>query len=488
MSKTDIYGNAKARPSYLGGHDGDYAADDTEAADVTAERLERLTARRPSQLADGSRRPVSDEARRLRLNTEEPQIMHIDLNSAFASAEQQAWPHLRGRPMGVTNRLSKECCVIAASYEAKALGIKVGCRRSEAMALCPDFVMLETDPSKYTWMYQNLLKIMKDYSPNIKMKSIDEGVVDFHGVRAAATGPTGSTSNARPLEEIAQEIKDRMKEMCGSWMRTNVGIGPNRFLAKTAAGLHKPDGLDVIDHTNLVSTLASMQLQDLTGIAKRNSIRLKMYGIRTPLDFLAAPAELLQKQVFQSINGLHWYNRLRGYEVDDYKTHLSMVGRQWVVKNPSNDDAYLCSCLHFLTETVGMKLRFRGVEARGICVWMGFTVGGGWKQKRMMQTTIYSNKDIWQQVALLFEQRPKHMKVRIMGIYLYELTPSTRSQMSFFDDVEKTDNLTKAMDEINDFYGSFTVYSADTLTGTRNVKQKIPFGGTEYFDLLLKRA
>jgi hypothetical protein len=75
-----------------------------------------------------------------------------------------------------------------------------------------------------------------------------------------------------------------------------------------------------------------------------------------------------------------------------------------------------------------------------------------------------------------------------MGLYLYQLEPSTRSQLSMFDDVVKADYLTRAMDEINDFYGSFTVFSADTLTGTRHVKQKIPFGGTEYFDLLLKRA
>jgi DNA polymerase-4 len=120
-----------------------------------------------------------------RLNKEEPKIMHIDLNSAFASAEQQAWPSLRDKPMGVTNRMSKECCVIAASYEAKALGIKVGVRRTEALALCPDFVMLETDPSKYTHMYQSLIRIMKSYSPNIKMKSIDEGIIDFHGITGA---------------------------------------------------------------------------------------------------------------------------------------------------------------------------------------------------------------------------------------------------------------------------------------------------------------
>ena len=104
-------------------------------------------------------------------NTEAPKIMHIDLNSAFATAEQQAHPSLRGRPIGVTNRISRECWVIAASYEAKRLGIKVGMRRSEAMAICPEFIMLETDPTKYTDVYRKLLGIMKTYSPKIKMKS-----------------------------------------------------------------------------------------------------------------------------------------------------------------------------------------------------------------------------------------------------------------------------------------------------------------------------
>lgn len=405
--------------------------------------------------------------------------MHIDLNSAFASAEQQAWPSLRGRPMGVTNRLSKECCVIAASYEAKALGIKVGMRRSEAMALCPDFVMLETDPSKYTWMYQNLLSIMKTYSPNIKMKSIDEGIIDFHGTRRV---------NNRSLEDIGMEIKQRMREEVGNYMRVNVGIGTNRFLAKTAAGLHKPDGLDLIDHHNLIDVYKSLDLQDLTGIADGYGSRLRAYGIHTPLQFLEADANLLRKNVFRSINGLHWHERLRGYEVDDYQTKLGMVGRQWVVKNPSNDDAYLRSCLHFLAETTGMKLRYRNVEARGVCVWMAFNTGGGWSDKKMAHMTFYTNQDIWLHVSRLFDKRPKHMVVRCMGLYLYELSPSTRSQLNMFEDVAKAGYLSKAVDEINDFYGSFTVFSADTLLGTKHVKQKIPFGGTEYFDLLLKRA
>jgi DNA polymerase-4 len=411
------------------------------------------------------------------LNQEEPQIMHIDLNSAFASAEQQAWPSLRGRPMGVTNRLSKECCVIAASYEAKALGIRVGTRRSEAVALCPDFIMLETDPTKYTFMYQNLIRIMKSYSDKIKMKSIDEGIIDFHNIVRTQT-----------LEEIGYEIKQRMYDEVGKYMRINVGIGTNRFLAKTAAGLHKPDGLDIISHKNLLDVYKSLELEDLTGIADAFGARLRAHGIFTPMQFLEANDELLRRRVFKSIHGLHWHERLRGYEVDDYKSQLGMVGRQWVVANPTNDDEYLRSCLHFLVETTGMKLRFRNAEARGVCVWVSFNAGGGWSDKKMCRMSFFRTQDIWLQISRLFDHRPKHMTVRTMGLYLYELTPSARSQLSMFDDVAKADYLSKAVDEINDFYGSFTIHSADTLLGTKTVKQKIPFGGTEYFELLLKRA
>ncbi len=412
------------------------------------------------------------------LNTEEPLIMWIDLNSAFATTEQQARPSLRHRPVGVTNRISKNCCVIAASYEAKALGVKVGMGLMEARELVPELVMLETDPPKYHHVYQKLLAIMRDYSPKTTMKSIDEGIIDFHGTDAIRKG--------RTLQEIGYEIKQRVRDEIGDWMRINVGIGPNRFLAKTAAGLHKPDGLDTIDHRNLIETYRTLTLTDLNGIAHRNKARLNAYGIMTPLDFLAASETTLSKQVFQSINGLYWHKRLRGYEIDDYRTNLGMIGRQWVVKSPSHSDEYLHPCLHFLAETSGMKLRYRNVVARGVCVWVRFQMGGGWQEKRMYKTTFFTNQDIWRRALELFDKRPKHLTVTAIGIYLYELTPSTRSQLSMFDDVAKNEWLTKAVDEINDFYGTFTVYSADSLAGKKLIKQKIPFGGTEYFELLLK--
>lgn len=411
------------------------------------------------------------------INKEKPMVMHIDLNSAFATTEQQAHPSLRGKPMGVTNRISKECCVIAASYEAKALGIKVGMRRSEAMVICPKFILLETDPPKYNAVYQKLIKIMRSYSPKIKMKSIDEGIIDFHGLEPVLNG--------RTLQEVGFEIKQRVKDEIGDWMKINIGIGTNRFLAKQAAGWHKPDGLDTLDHTNLLNYYREMKLTDLSGIANRNEARLNAYGIMTPVEFVYADEMMLKKQVFKGITGTYWYRRLRGYEIDDNETQLGMVGRQWVVKDPSDKDEYLHPCLSFLCETTGMKLRYREVEARGVCVWVAYQNGESWQSKRMYKSTFYTNQEIYRRALELFNQRP-HGVVRTMGIYCYMLTPSQRSQLSMFDDVAKKDWLTKSVDELNDFYGTFTVYAGTSLEGKKIIKQKIPFGGTEYFELLLK--
>lgn len=411
------------------------------------------------------------------LNEATPNVMWVDLNSAFATTEQQAHPSLRGRPMGVTNHLSPECCVIAASYEAKALGIKTGCRRSEAMALCPDFILLESDPPKYHAVYQKLVKIMKTYSPKVQMKSIDEGVIDFHG--------TLLQDQTAKLVEIGREIKRRVRAEIGSYMTVNIGLGPNWFLAKTAAGLHKPDGFDVIDHHNLIEVYKSLELQDLTGIADGYGSRLRAHNIFTPLQFLAAREDILRHNIFKSINGSYWYQRLRGYEVDDVETHLSMIGRQWVLHQPTNDEKYLRSSLHFLAETTGMKLRYRGLAARGAAIWLSFSASGGFYDRRMFKTSIYTDADIWLRFSRLFDRRPKHMAVRAMGLYLYEFTPSSRSQLGLFENDQKKDFLTTAVDEINDFYGPFTIASADALGSHKIVKQKVPFGGTEYFRLLL---
>lgn len=115
----------------------------------------------------------------MRFNPEPPLIMHIDLNSCFATVEQQARPLLRGKPVPIVNRRTDKTAIVTASYEAKAKGVKVGMKLREARALCPGVVALESDPPKYRYIYHRLLDIMNEYSARVTMKSIDEGVIDF---------------------------------------------------------------------------------------------------------------------------------------------------------------------------------------------------------------------------------------------------------------------------------------------------------------------
>jgi DNA polymerase IV len=418
---------------------------------------------------------------RLPLNTEEPQVMHIDLNSCFATVEQQARPLLRGRPVGVTNRRVKEAkyaCIVAASYEAKERGVKVGMRADEARKLAPDLVVLETDPPKYHYAYQKLVNIMKSYSPDVTMKSIDEGVIDFHGTRAYI--------NDRPLADIGYEIKRRLKEDVGCWMRCNVGIAPNRFLAKLAAGLHKPDGLDIITHQNLRSVLAGLELTDLHGIAQRNQARLNIAGIYTPLQFLDAPSEVLRHQVFHSVCGEDWYQRLRGHEIDAGEHDTKTIGRQYVLENMRLDEETLLSRLAYLCETTGRKLRHKGFCARGIMVYARYASGDYWYERKMFKTTFFSNAEVHRRAMLLFNRRPHHDYVREIGVTCYQLEPSHQNQVSLLDEVNKEAWLTEAVDQINDQYGEFTLTFASSHPSRQVVKQKIPFGTTRYFELLCR--
>ncbi len=417
---------------------------------------------------------------RLPLNRAQPNVLHIDLNSCFASVEQQARPLLRKRPVGVTNRLAEHCILIAVSYEAKALGVKVGMRNSDAKLLAPGIVVLESDPPKYHFVYQQLVRIMRSYSPNIVMKSIDEGIIDFAGTRAAV--------NRRPLVEIGYEIKRRLKADVGDWMRCNIGIAPNRFLAKTAASLHRPDGLDVITYKNLRRTLAGLELTDLHGIAERNTAWLNAAGIYTPLQFLDAPSELLHRRVFRSVCGEDWYQRLRGYEVDDRDFGVKTVGRQFVMDEARPSVEKVRSRLAILCETTGLKLRYKGLCARGVMVYARYSTGDYWYERKAFKTSFFSNAEIHRRATLLFNRAPADGWVRELGVSCYLLAPSNSNQISLLEEVNREVWLTEAVDTINAQFGDSTITMAVSAGSKGKVKQKIPFGSTRYFELLCQQS
>lgn len=420
-------------------------------------------------------------------NTARPMVMHIDLNSCFATVEQQSRPMLRGRPVAVLNRRSEHTSIVTCSYEAKARGITMLMPWRQARQICPDLVGLESDPAKYKHVYRELVRIMRDYSPKFVMKSIDEGVIDFTQTTTDISG--------RDLVDVGHEIKQRLRDEVGIAMRCNIGLGTNRFLAKTAASLHKPDGLDVITHQNLREVYASLELEDLTGIAHRNHARLEQVGITTPLEFLDADEETLRRIVFRSINGTHWYQRLRGWEVDDVEYDLKTCGRQYVLESRELTRRQVAERLHHLVEEVGWKLRSQGKCARGVGVYArlyGAGEGlhdsnGRWGRKgdyfhakHLAPLPFYSDAAIWQIARQLFEQAPAG-DVREIGIHCYHLHDDMGDQLSIFgDDLAREQRQVGAIDEINSRYGRRTIHSADTLPTNDYVRAKIPFGSTRY--------
>jgi DNA polymerase-4 len=308
------------------------------------------------------------------------------------------------------------------------------------------------------------------------MKSIDEGLIDFHGQTEMLSGSS--------LVDIGYEIKQRLKTDLGCWMRCNVGIGPNRFWAKMAAGLHKPDGLDEINHQNTMSVLGDLKLTDLTGIAKKLERRLLQHGINSPLEFLAADRQLLTQVFGSKVHAKAWFERLRGFEVDDYQTNPCQVGRQFVLDKPSNDETFLLSRLQYLSQTASMKLRSGGFEARGVYVWATFQNGGRWHGSHKFPTADCTDQAIFHRAKQLFDTRPPKT-ITAIGITCYGLEKSQARQLTFDQQKVNDRRLSSAIDDINVRYGNFALTYANALVGKKVIKQKIPFGSTKFLDLLI---
>src|SRR3990167_7281918 len=189
----------------------------------------------------------------MEFNPKSSTIMHMDLNSCFATIEQQANPHLRGKPLAVAAYTSPAGCIVAPSVEAKRYGIKTGMRVKDGKMLCPSLLVVSPDPWKYRNVHLSLRGIISDYTNDFHPKSIDEFVLNLEGYPALGKG----------MKNVAKEIKQRIKKEVGEWITVSVGIAPNRYLAKLAAGLKKPDGLEEIRKGNFERIYKELELTDL---------------------------------------------------------------------------------------------------------------------------------------------------------------------------------------------------------------------------------
>lgn len=402
------------------------------------------------------------------INRNPSTIMHIDLNSCFATVEQQANLLLRGKPLAVAAYTTPNGCILAPSIEAKALGIKCGMRVKEGRQLCPDLIVLPPDPWKYRFINRKLVKLFHTYTPNVEVKSIDEMNLDFGHTLALNRG----------LHVIGREIKAAIRREVGDWMTVSIGIAPNRFLAKLAASLHKPDGLDEINSTNMRAVLAAMDLTDLFGIKHRNKARLFRAGVYAPLDMLDASPQTLVA-AFESIAGYYWHLRLRGWKIDDVDFGRKSIGHSHALKNRRAGAAEVARLLCKLTEKVGTRMRRLGYAARGVHIACLYTDMTHWHRRAVNQTPFFASKDLYRRVVQLYVRAPQGKPLHSLAVSCYSLVKEPLRQLSFLEDEQKKRNLTRALDAINERWGNFVITPARMMGMEDTILDRIAFGGAK---------
>ncbi|HEX7157624.1 MAG TPA: DNA polymerase, partial [Edaphobacter sp.] len=278
-------------------------------------------------------------------------FLHIDLNSFFASVEQQLHPEYRGRPLAVVPTMADTTCCIAASYEAKALGIKTGTQVGEAKRVCPEIVLIEGNHGEYAKYSKAISETVEMVCPVAHNPSIDEMVCEL----------MGREQEPPRARRIALDIKQAIYKNVGEALRCSIGMAPNRYLAKIASDMQKPDGLIGLLPSQLPRAVAHLELRDLPGVGARTEARLNGKGIRTMEQLLALDRQGMH-DLWNSVWGDRLYHWLRGHETgDDGATVMSDVqkslGHSHVLAPEFRTDEGAWAVANKLLHKAAMRLR-----------------------------------------------------------------------------------------------------------------------------------
>lgn len=398
-------------------------------------------------------------------------LLHVDINSCFATIEQQANPLLRGRPIVVAAYATSSGCILAASIEAKRLGIKTGMRVKDGRLLCPHLQVLIPDPDKYRHVHLQLKKILLSFSNSVVPKSIDEFVVNLAGYPAFDQGPF----------LVSNEIKTLIKKQIGSWLTVSIGIGPNRFLAKLASELKKPDGLEEINRSTYEAIYSRLKLTDLPGIKKANAARLQTVGVNNVLDFFRSDIYQL-RSAFHSITGYYWYLRLHGWEVDDIPAVRRSFGNMYALPQPLSSFVDLAPILQKLVTKCSFRLRRAGLSARGVAIVVVYRNRTFWHHGHLGSEPLFAASDIYQKAFQILTSSPQPQPVANLAVYCFHLVKNSAVQLDLFTDVNRKINLSTAVDTINCRWGEFTLSSASMLPAKNLIPDRISFGGVRELD------
>ncbi len=410
--------------------------------------------------------------------------LFLDLNSYFASVEQELQPRLRGRPVAVVPLMADTTFCIAASYEAKAFGVRTGTQVGEAKRLCKGIELVEARHELYVEYHHKIIQAVETCVPVTAVLSIDEMACRLIG-------------RERPLLaalELARRVKEAVRNQAGSTLRCSVGLASNRYLAKIASDMEKPDGLVALTPDILEAALKGLTPRDLPGVGARMEKRLHECGIRTMEQLLNLGREEMNS-VWGGVGGEKLWHWLRGEDFNDAALeHQKSISQSHMISPELRTIEGAYAVLHKLLHKAAMRLRAARLWTTHLTLEIKFAVPksvatkqhlsgipqSGWSKGTSL-IECQDNQTLIEGLQKLWAQRPAgpgYEKPFFAGIALGNLVPDHLHTLSLFSSLEVESRRTRiasTMDALNQKYGTHTVMAASTLLAGAAAPTRIAF-------------
>src|SRR3989344_4544833 len=399
-------------------------------------------------------------------------ILHVDLDSFFATAAQQANPGLRKKPVGIVKAKGRSC-IIAASKEAKKYGVKTGSSVFEAKKLCPSIILVSAEFEKYEDITYRFIEICQKYSPICEVFSLDECFIDI-------TDTEKLWGNAL---SIALDIQKRLAGEIGDYLTCSVGISHNRLLAKLASTCAKPDGIFYLDQKSTFEALDKAALTDVCGIGFGLYRRLVSLGIGDFKTLRTSSLKFLYKH-FGPFWSEHLYNLARGIDnspvipAEDIPEAKS-VGRTYTTHRNLYKKEEIERLMRNLCEEASEKARKMNLCGR----YVGLALRGDEKSfygHKTLKTYIDDGKMLFTICQVIFENWTGKY-IRFCGVTLSQLVKNEYRSMPLFPEDQQRKNLITAVDKINDNFGTYTIFPGQLLK-TEIIRPEVTgyFGDKKY--------
>jgi len=398
--------------------------------------------------------------------------MHVDMNAYFASVEQAANPFLRGKPIAVGGGAGGKRSVVAAcSYEAKARGVKNAMPAWEALKICPDLLMVAGDMNKYIYTSAQIMTMLRQYTPQVEVFSIDEAFVDVTETKERFGGEIA----------IAKQIKRWIRE--NFHLTCSIGIGPNKLLAKLAGELKKPDGLTELWPQDIPGKIEKIKVSELCGVGRKLEEYLGQMGIKTFGDLNRARRDVLVKR-FGAVWGDHLWQMGQGRDdspvlPSSYEEAAKSMGHSYTLPKFTTDLDEVRGYLLRLAEQVGRRLRKEHCKGNVVHVSLGFGNYQFWGKQRKLEDYLDDGYKIYRVAEKLMEPATKRRgsisrgnrdvqsqvsePIRFVGVTVSGLLHNL-DQISLLPQKEEKKKVLQAVDAINDRYGEFTVERAAIMS------------------------